>query len=121
MLKNILRASPYVSGQKPFVNDLERNSSALQVINDEFRHISGKFQINSFYETLKTNTGVSSILIVSKDSATLGYPNEESAMLNATHRGICKFDSPLDPNFVSLRNALATMAREITQKGKPPD
>ena len=116
LLSKILRTS-LLHSQKPFVSDLERNSGAIQSINDEFRHYSSALELRSFYETLKTNIGVSSHLIVSKDSATLGYPNEQSALLNANHRGICKFDSPSDPNFICLRNALVTMTRDITQKG----
>ena len=103
--------------QKPFVSDLERNSGAVQSINDEFRHHSRTLELRSFYETIKTSVGVSSLLIVNKESAVLGYPNEQSSLLNATHRGICKFDSPMDPNFVSLRNVLVTMIRNMTQKG----
>ncbi len=114
MLNNILLA---ISSKKPFVSDLERNSGAVQSINDGFRHYSKGLELRSFYETIKTNIGVSSLLVVSKDSATLGYPNEQSALLNATHRSICKFDSPSDPNFVTLRNALVTTTRNITEKG----
>lgn len=114
MLNNILLA---ISSKKPCVSDLERNSGAVQSINDGFRHYCKGLELRSFYETIKTNIGVSSLLIVSKDSATLGYPNEQSALLNATHRSICKFDSPSDPNFVTLRNALVTTTRNITEKG----
>lgn len=118
ILNNILRAS-IIYGQKPFVSDLEENSHAIQSINDEFRHYSRTLELRSFYETVKTTIGVSSLLIVSKDSATLGYPNEQSALLNATHRSICKFDSPSDPNFISIKNVLVTMTRDITQRGMP--
>ena len=91
----------------------------ISIINDEFRHYSTGLNLRSFYETVETNLGLSSALIVSKDSATLGYPNEQSALLNATHRNICKFDAPSDPNYVSLRNTLATITGKITQQGMP--
>ena len=116
LLNNILRAIlPY--SQKPYLSDLERNSSALQSINSQFRLYSSDLQLFSFYETQKTKIGFRSRIIVNQDSATLGYPNEASALLNASHRSICKFESPSDSNFTSLKNALVTMMRDVTQKG----
>ena len=116
LLNNILQAT-VLYNKKPFVSDLEPNSAALQSINDQFRHYAGILELRSFYETAKTNMGTSSILIVDRDSAVMGYPNEQSSLLNATHRSICKFDSPSDPNFVSVRNALASITKDITTKG----
>ena len=43
-----------------------------------------------------------------KDSATLGYVNGRTAYLNANHRGVCKYASPTDPNYQTVRNALAS-------------
>jgi hypothetical protein len=63
----------------------------------------------SFYETLPLrSTGVISRIIVDRHSATLGYHNEEIAGLDADHRQVCKFDTPDDPNYKLLRNALLT-------------
>jgi hypothetical protein len=93
----------------------------ISLINDEFRHYSTGLKLFSFYETVETSLGLSSALIVNKESATLGYPDEQSALLNATHRGICKFDTPLDPNYVTLRNTLATITGKVTQQGMQSD
>ena len=57
---------------RPYITDLGRNSLSLQIINDEFRNYADKIKLWSFYETLKTNMGMHSSLIVEKDSATLG-------------------------------------------------
>ena len=117
-LSNILKASvPH--GTKAYIGDLEPGSGALQSINEDFRHYSNDVQIRSFYETLKTQIGLTSILIVDKESATLGYPNEKSALLNASHRGICKFDTPSDPNYVTLRNSIVSCVEEIIKSSKP--
>jgi hypothetical protein len=104
-------------GHKSFLSDLEQNSLMISLMNDEFRHYSTRLKLFSFYEGVETSLGLSSALIVSKDSATLGYPNEKSALLNATHRNVCKFETPLDPNYVSLRNTLAAMTGTIAQQG----
>jgi len=114
-LSNVLRASiPH--GAKPYLVDLERGSGALQAINDDFRHYSDSLQLRSFYETVKTTIGMNSVLIVDKASATLDYPNEKSALINATHRSICKFETPSDPNFTIVRNALLACIDDITQR-----
>ena len=102
-----------VSGSRPFVVDLQRNSLATQSINDEFpQHCQG-LQLHSFYETLATNYAVGKSIIVDKDLATLGYSNERTEYLNANHRDICKYASSTDPNYLTVRNALATVVDSL--------
>jgi pimeloyl-ACP methyl ester carboxylesterase len=108
-LKSVLM--PY--GSKAYVDDLKDDSIMLQLINDGFRHVSGNLQLRSFYEAVETQIGPTSSLIVSRESAVLGYPNEHSALINANHRGICKFHSPSDPNYLTIRNALASITKDI--------
>lgn len=101
-------------GKKPYVSDLTPNSTALAAINDAFRHYAPKLRLWSFYETLPTRcAGAMSRIVVEKHSATLGYHNEEIAAMNADHRQICKFDTPADPNYKVLRNALLTAVDTI--------
>ena len=57
---------------KAYVSDLAPNSGALQIINDEFRHVYQGSQLWSFFETVKTNLILSQDLIVGKDSAVIG-------------------------------------------------
>ena len=104
MLSKILQIT---SGPRPFVADLNRNSLLTQSINDEFPQYSRDLQLFSFYETLPMTYGVGKALIVDKVSAVLGYANERTAYLNANHRDICKFTSQSDPNYITVRNALA--------------
>lgn len=52
-----------------------------------------------------------------RDSAALGYTKEDHALINGSHLGICQFEHPSDPKFISLRNALATITRDLTQDG----
>ncbi|CAG8961443.1 hypothetical protein HYFRA_00013893 [Hymenoscyphus fraxineus] len=102
-------------GSKGYVDDLKDDSVMLQLINDGFRHISGSLQLRSFYEVVETQLGPISNLIVSRESAVLGYSNEISTLVNATHRGICKFHSPSDANYVTIRNALAAITKGIEE------
>ncbi|KAK4175485.1 hypothetical protein QBC36DRAFT_23661 [Triangularia setosa] len=99
-------------GRKPFVTDLIPNSSALSAINDAFRHIAPDIRLWSFYETLPVKSAMNRI-VVERHSATLGFHNEEIAAMDADHRHVCKFESPSDPNYKMLRNALLTAVDAI--------
>jgi len=106
MLSNMLTVA---WGRKAYVTDLVPNSRALSSINDTFRHYAPSLRLWSFFETLPVRAaGVTDHIIVEKHSATLGYPNEEVAAMNADHRHVCKFETRLDPNYKMLRNALVT-------------
>lgn len=111
-------------GRKPFVKDLVPNSSTLTEINDAFRHYAPDLKLWSFYETQPVKTKLMNKLVVEKLSATLGFPNEEIAAMNADHRHVCKFENPTDSNYRLLRNALHTavdMIRESTsEEGSEP-
>jgi len=114
LLNNVLQIA-YSS--RAYVADLKRGSGAIQSINDEFRNYSADIDLWSFYETQKLKLGVLSTLIVDPDSATLGYREEKQIPMNADHRSICKFETPADPNYVSLRNALASTVQNISKIG----
>lgn len=81
------------------------------------------------------NLGLSSTLIVEKSSAILGrsfqhhystqrrhlkflpagpgYKNERIQYVNANHRDICKFESPDDPNYDTIKNALSSAVEDL--------
>ena len=104
LLSKILNFS---HGSRPFVADLHRNSLATQSINDEFPQYCQDLQLYSFFETLPTPHGVGRSILVEKDLSILGYANERTAYLNANHREVCKYSSQSDPNYHTVRNALA--------------
>ncbi|KAK3312544.1 hypothetical protein B0H66DRAFT_644720 [Apodospora peruviana] len=109
-------------GKKPFVTDLIPNSEALAAINDTFRHLAPGLRLWSFYETLPVRAaGVMNRIVVERHSATLGYHNEEIAAMEADHRHVCKFDTPEDPNYKMLRNALLTAVDLVRAGSATPD
>jgi len=109
LLRSILSISGL--GSKAFVPDLQTQSASIQSINEVFRNCHEAIRLFSFYETRPLSPV--GTLIVEKSSATLGYPLERSCLLNADHRGVVKYDSPTDPNFVTVRNALVGVIEEI--------
>ena len=100
-------------GARPFVSDLIPNSATIQSINDEFPHHCQDLQLHSFYETSAMNFGVRKAIVVPKDSATLGYANERTMYLNANHRDVCKFSTQDDPNYLAVRNSLASALEDL--------
>lgn len=97
--------------------ELERSSGSISSVNDSFRNFAEDLQLWSFYETIPSDFLLTSAIIVDKTSATLGYPKERSALLNADHRGVCKFELPTDPNYKTLRNAFVTTIDSILSEG----
>lgn len=61
-------------------------------------------------------------MILEKDSSVLGYPGETSKALDADHHNVCKYDSPRDPNYITVRNALKSLVSKIisTSRSKKP-
>ena len=114
ILNRILVAS--FQSARNFITDLNRSSMALEEINEQFRHIAPRLSIWSFYETLPTSIGPRKMMVLEKDSAILGYSKEISRPLYADHHGVCKYSSPEDANYVSVRNALGTLAEEIARR-----
>jgi hypothetical protein len=95
---------------REYVSDLSRNTGAIQAINEDFRHVADFVRLFSFYETLKTGN----VMIVEKDSAILGYPNEQSQSVNANHRDIFGFGvSPVSANLF-YRQVLSVICKNKT-------
>jgi pimeloyl-ACP methyl ester carboxylesterase len=70
VLKKVLSVS--LQAPRAFINDLCKNSSALEEINESFRHIASELSIISFYETKTTKVGGRRLMIVERDSSVLG-------------------------------------------------
>ena len=117
LLANILQIA-YSS--RAYVTDIKRGSKTLQSINAEFRDYAPALDIWSFYETHKTSMGMFGVLIVDPDSATLAYPHEKQIPMYADHRSICKFESPTDSNYLTVRNALLSTVNSATKLGMHP-
>lgn len=114
VLNRVLTAS--FQSARNYIKDLNKGSTALEEINEQFRHIAPRLSIWSFYETLPTLVGPKKMMVLEKESAILGYSKEVSRPLYADHHGVCKYSSPEDVNYVSVRNALGTLVEEIARK-----
>ncbi|KAL2785293.1 hypothetical protein BJX66DRAFT_61738 [Aspergillus keveii] len=119
ILNTILRTSILASA-KVFVGELEKGSTALDDINEQFRHLCGDLQLISFHETLKTvlAPGVKT-MVVEKESAVLGYPTETSAPLIADHHGLTKFPGRQDRNYRDVKNVLRRLVNKVKELRTP--
>ena len=138
LLDRILR-SVLITNSKQYISELGKNSFTLQKLNEQFRHIAPRLDIVSFYETQSTSIGLKSSrvvgncylnfpavtkvlqMILERDSSILGYPGEKSKALNADHHSVCKYDSPQDPNYVAVRNALQSLIAKIISTNRSDD
>ena len=121
ILNRMLSVSVFGHSAKRYISELKMNSSALEDINENFRHVAPSLRIFSFYETLKTPIGgksmtVKSMMILEKDSSILGYPGETSQPLDADHHNVCKFSHRHEQNYKSVRAVLATLISDYGQK-----
>ncbi|OAQ98411.1 hypothetical protein LLEC1_06234 [Akanthomyces lecanii] len=117
LLKNILTVSGAASTRQ-YIGDLTTSSQTLKLINEDFGKRAHDIAIYSFFETLKTKIGPSSILVVDKESAVLGksadgFRNERIKSTAANHCDISKFKNPEEPNYTLLKNALATAVKDL--------
>ncbi|KAJ3487312.1 hypothetical protein NLG97_g6435 [Lecanicillium saksenae] len=114
VLKNILTVSGAASNRQ-YVGDLTTSSQTLKLINEDFGKRAHDIAIYSFFETLKTKIGPTSILVVDKESAVLGsgFRNERVKSADANHCDISKFKNPEEPNYTLIKNALVTAARDL--------
>ncbi|KAI8958212.1 hypothetical protein F5Y11DRAFT_336860 [Daldinia sp. FL1419] len=117
-LNRILQTT-MVSNPKPYISDLVNNSLTLQRLNEQFRHIAPRLDIVSFYETQPTSVVFKRIMVVEKDSSVLGYPGEISKPLNADHHGVCKYESPHDPDYIAVKNVLKSLLKKSISKSSP--
>ncbi|KAI0436723.1 hypothetical protein F4803DRAFT_207941 [Xylaria telfairii] len=107
ILNRVLAAS--FQSTKNFISDLNKSSPAIEELNEQFRHLAPRLSIWSFYETLATPIGPRKIMVLEKDSSVLGYPAEISRPLQADHHDVCKFSSPTDSSYVTVRNAIISL------------
>ncbi|VUC25121.1 unnamed protein product [Clonostachys rosea] len=118
ILSRILSLSS--SSSPNYVKDLKLDSVTTQMLNDDFGKMAHDIPIYSFYETRDMKLGVTSDIVVPRNSAILGpgFKNERVQYLIADHKEMCKFNSPEDPNFTRLANALSRAVEDLLTNGR---
>ncbi|KAH8647072.1 hypothetical protein BGZ60DRAFT_570501 [Tricladium varicosporioides] len=104
-LTNALTLSSSVRAD--LLRDLQPKSETLQVISRQFVQRANYLHIVSFYE--RRGIGMTSNLIVDRDSATLGLPNERIVPIMADHREMCRFSNPESQKYRPVEQAILDM------------
>lgn len=101
--------------RRRYITELAPDSSAIEDINEQFRHVARKLSIVSFHETLFTSIAAKAVMVVTKDSALLGYDNEDSRGLKADHHTICKFEDENDSNYIIVHDVLKALVEKFSK------
>ncbi|KAK3291455.1 uncharacterized protein B0H64DRAFT_246143 [Chaetomium fimeti] len=113
VLNRLLSTSILGHSPKKYITELARRSPTIDELNESFRHIAPKLRIFSFYETLVTAVGPTSVTIVDKATAVMGYPDEIQIPLVANHHDVCKFSNAKDANYTSVIGALRSIVGSV--------
>ncbi|KAF2398705.1 hypothetical protein EJ06DRAFT_89082 [Trichodelitschia bisporula] len=96
---------------------LKAKSDPLQAISRQFVQRAKNMQIVSFYE--RRGIGTRSNLIVDRDSATIGIPNERMAPIMADHRAMCRFPNATSQSYLPIEQAIVDMVA-VDTFAQPP-
>ncbi|EXM16559.1 P-loop containing nucleoside triphosphate hydrolase [Fusarium oxysporum f. sp. vasinfectum] len=115
MLSSILKtASLGTSTNTQLSRDLEPNSRDLDRISQSFKMKSSGLKIYSFYETEKMD--FMNNVIVCRDSAILGVPDEITIPMSGNHCTICRFAGKDEPRFQTVRSILTGLEQYLETK-----
>lgn len=90
------------------VRTLKSNNETLQNINLHFLDICHNFEMNMVHEAAKTDVGGTKVYIVDQESASPLLPNVSYYGIEATHSGMCKFETKHSPGYTNVSAMLKT-------------
>ncbi len=94
------------------VKTLKTNNETLQNINVHFLDIYQRFRIHMVHEMVKTDLKGTKALIVDQNSAGPLLPDVTYYGIEATHSGMCKFQSKYSPGYLNISTTVKTWIGE---------
>ncbi|TVY62779.1 Protein SERAC1, partial [Lachnellula suecica] len=88
-----------VHTEAQLVKTLQTNNETLQNVNLKFLEIQDRYRIDLVHESIPTDLGGTKTLIVDQISASPAMAHAEKYGIEATHSGMCKFDSKSSPGY----------------------
>jgi len=110
-LRNISNVITMGGVRSDLLEVLQRRSKELQDISQRFVRRAKELQIVSMYEQNRTKR----ILVVDRDSATLGIPNERLFAIPRDHREICKYSKGDESIYATVSGAVVELLEDIHQ------
>lgn len=96
------------------IKTLTTNNETLANINLHFLDIYQRFKICMAHESLKTDFKGTKAFVVDQTSASPLLPDVSYFGIEATHSGICKFESKRAPGYMNVSTKLKTWALEAS-------
>ncbi|KAI1812433.1 hypothetical protein GGS20DRAFT_22582 [Poronia punctata] len=106
---------PFFQSEPVLLKTLKKDNETLQNINNHFLDVYQRFKILMAHENHKTDLKGTKMLVVDANSAGPQLPGVTYYAIEATHSGMCKFDSKNAPGY----RTIATAIREWV--GSAPD
>jgi hypothetical protein len=115
-LRKIL--APFVSSSRgrELLLQTTLHSREIMRINEDFLYSAGSIQIVSFYETRKSSHALSDVIVVAKESAVIGLPNERIIASNSTYNDLCRFSKSSSSEYQHVRYVLRDICTSIKEE-----
>ncbi|KAI8631832.1 hypothetical protein F5Y19DRAFT_492784 [Xylariaceae sp. FL1651] len=97
---------PFFQSESVLLRTLKRDNEILQEINNHFLDIYQRFKIFMAHENHKTDFKGTKMLVVDSNSASPQLPGVTYFAIEATHSGMCKFDSKNAPGYRTVATAI---------------
>ncbi|EFQ31780.1 LipA and NB-ARC domain-containing protein [Colletotrichum graminicola M1.001] len=91
---------------------LKKDNETLENINNHFLDVYQRFQIHMAHENHKTDVKGTKMLVVDAKSASPQLPGVTYYGIEATHSGMCKFNSTSAPGYRNVSTAIRDWAEE---------
>ncbi|KAJ3573630.1 hypothetical protein NPX13_g4628 [Xylaria arbuscula] len=96
----------FFQSESVLLKTLKRDNETLQNINNHFLDVYQRFKILMAHENHKTDFKGTRALVVDSNSASPQLPGVTYYAIEATHSGMCKFDSKNAPGYRTVTSAI---------------
>ncbi|KAI1347054.1 hypothetical protein F5Y01DRAFT_256713 [Xylaria sp. FL0043] len=96
----------FFQSESVLLKTLKRDNETLQNINNHFLDVYQRFKILMAHENHKTDLKGTKALVVDANSAGPQLPGVTYYAIEATHSGMCKFDSKSAPGYRTISSAI---------------
>ncbi|KAI8945547.1 hypothetical protein F4801DRAFT_568034 [Xylaria longipes] len=104
----------FFQSESVLLRTLKRDNETLQNINNHFLDVYQRFKILMAHENHKTDLKGTKMLVVDATSAGPQLPGVTYYAIEATHSGMCKFDSRNAPGYRTIATAIREWAVDAT-------
>ncbi|KAF4637819.1 hypothetical protein G7Y89_g285 [Cudoniella acicularis] len=112
---NALIPKKVVQTEEQLIKTLQSNNETLQNITLDFNEIYQNYRVYMVHEGVPTDLKGTKMLIVDQLSASPQLPGVQYYGIEATHSGMCKFESKNSPGYTNISGTIKTWVTESPQ------